>query len=798
MGKRIVWAKIVAVLVCFLIFSGTSPLLCQTSDSCAPGSHAAKRVISTCGWPSFRGDNANTGWLPSDCGISKDYNVPSKQIKGPTSIDVAVVGQGNRAYVGFFGRQFECIDIDKSEIVWSFKPNGGVVCTPSLDGDVIVFGSWQKTLYCVNAESGGLLWSLNTPITTPVTIEDSKVYFGTSDGDVVCIDRETARPVWSYETTSTFAFAKPTLSRGRLYIGDFSGTLHCIDAKTGKKVFSKGGFVQIRTTIAASMPYLYFGAMDGFVHCLDDQDGGEVWKVDAKAPIESSPAVGGGVVVIGTGTGKLLCLNQDSGAQLWAFQARYRIISSPIIAGDKVYLSTLCQGFHCIQLSTGLELWGIEDLIIHSSPSCIGNRVLIGSDHGTLYIFGEGEQPKQEGPPFTMSPRELDFGNMRPGQQEGLDLTIENKTQTPLLLSIECKDDWLSVSKKSVQLSPERSSSLKVRAEAKGEKGEKLGKIIISFESYIASVPARLNIVPEGQTVCDWPMFRSNKEHTGFAPYGCSPKGEEFELLWALKTGGGIESSPSVVDGMIYVGSFDRKMRCVNGETGQEAWSYETQDGILSSPAVWMGKVFFGGWDRWVYCLDKKTGEKVWAKETGDQVWASPLVLDGRVFIGSFDDNLYCLDAETGQEVWRFKTDGDIQSSCAADDQGRIYFGGIDGNLYCVDSKTGELVWKFAAKGVVTSSPCIGYGKVFFGTWGRQVYCLSQDDGRKIWQFESKEAVESSPAIGFGKIFVGSNDHYFYCLKEDTGELIWTFEDKERKITSSPLVDEEGKIFVGT
>jgi eukaryotic-like serine/threonine-protein kinase len=66
---------------------------------------------------------------------------------------------------------------------------------------------------------------------------------------------------------------------------------------------------------------------------------------------------------------------------------------------------------------------------------------------------------------------------------------------------------------------------------------------------------------------------------------------------------------------------------------------------VSSSPAIVSGVVYIGSYDNNVYALNASTGQKVWAFKTGEQVQSSPAVDSGVVFIGSSDDFVYALTA---------------------------------------------------------------------------------------------------------------------------------------------------------
>ena len=96
-------------------------------------------------------------------------------------------------------------------------------------------------------------------------------------------------------------------------------------------------------------------------------------------------------------------------------------------------------------------------------------------------------------------------------------------------------------------------------------------------------------------------MFRANPAHTGvYADAG--PK-QFNELIWEFRTDDGVWSSPAVLDGVVYFGSFDGYLYAVDINTGQEQWKFKTDAGVFSSPAVSDGVVYFGNYDGYIYAL---------------------------------------------------------------------------------------------------------------------------------------------------------------------------------------------------
>src|SRR6266498_3306955 len=136
----------------------------------------------------------------------------------------------------------------------------------------------------------------------------------------------------------------------------------------------------------------------------------------------------------------------------------------------------------------------------------------------------------------------------------------------------------------------------------------------------------------------DWSKFHFDLANSGDNPYenvlGPGNVGSMVKR-WSFATGDEVFSSPAVVNGVVYVGSYDGNLYALNASTGAKVWSFATGDFIESSPAVANGVVCVGSGDYSVYALDASTGAELWSFATGGYVFSSPAVANGVVYVGS-------------------------------------------------------------------------------------------------------------------------------------------------------------------
>jgi outer membrane protein assembly factor BamB len=291
-------------------------------------------------------------------------------------------------------------------------------------------------------------------------------------------------------------------------------------------------------------------------------------------------------------------------------------------------------------------------------------------------------------------------------------------------------------------------------------------------------------------------QFRYNAQHTGdYGPVAGSTL-SNVKPTWRFTTRGPVESSPAVVNGVVYVGSWDNNVYAIDATNGAQLWSFATGDPVYSSPAVVNVVVYVGSNDHNVYALNATNGAQLWKYTTASWVESSPAVVNGVVYVGGNDSNVYALNATTGVKKWSYTTGSAVFSSPAVVN-GVVYVGSDDNNTYAIDATNGAKLWSFATGGFVDSSPAVSNGVVYVGSDDSNVYALNATNGAKLWSFAAGYlGVESSPAVVNGVVYVGSDNHYVYALNATNGAQLWS-QPTDSGVYSSPAVV-NGVVYVGS
>jgi membrane-bound PQQ-dependent dehydrogenase (glucose/quinate/shikimate family) len=234
------------------------------------------------------------------------------------------------------------------------------------------------------------------------------------------------------------------------------------------------------------------------------------------------------------------------------------------------------------------------------------------------------------------------------------------------------------------------------------------------------------------------------------------------------------ETTPLVVDGILYFSTPSNRVIALDAETGKEIWQFDPQAGRAK-------RTFF-----------QHRGVAYWQNEEGD---------DRRILYGTFDGRLICLDAKTGKRCQSFGTDGVVNLRAGVADEfpeaeysvtsaPAIYKDlvitgaavpeypsrGPSGAVRAFDVRTGKLIWTFHI--------IPGPGEAGHETWPSEAW--KGRTGANVW---STMSVDVERDLVF--LPVGSASYDFYggdrkgkdlfanslvALQASTGKLVWYFQ----------------------
>ncbi len=674
---------------------------------------------------------------------------------------------------------------DSPAVLWKAKVNGLQSYISAFDG--MVFVTTANSVVALDRKTGAVLWNTEVPLTAtwPVAYKIDSRHMVVEGS---CLDTQTGKILW---TSSTFS-ADTGIFNANVYSPEEKMFYTKVDSYIKAWSFADpsnppklawttyipgGGRTGIGTTYGDGK--VFAGSFKNQQVALNAKTGAVLWNTLTKGPmIFSGSYYEGRFLRGGTDDNTLYCFNATDGRILWSFSPGTDgyFATTCAVAYGMVYQLNKDGCLYAIDIETGNLSWkyqGPGTMLWSGSPTVADGKVYATTGQAAMY-----------------------------GDQVGIS-------------EFACLDAYTGrlIWKLPIEaLAPRESVAV-----AYGNLYLIPGNITTAVDAVDGSEYTTLDEVwaigSDRIPVSSWPMWRADPSHSSMAEEGPS----SLALAWKFTTKGAVISSPSVVDGIVYVGSQDRNIYALGAWSGRLIWNFTTKNSIESSPAVANGRVYTGGDDGYVYCLDAYKGSLLWKTfVNGDLPYthgsmvlkSSPAIYDGRVYIGSLDGFLYALNADNGSVDWKCKTGGPILSSPAVAN-GAVYFYSEEpefGALYRLDAKTGAIDWKqqfpyeyqFTGGNQMMGSPSVAAGMVFASSNLRAYYGVNATTGDIVWVFSDPAAVEfivSSPIYVNGELFI-INKFSITSLNATNGDTIWSSFTGDELYVSPSYAD--GKIYIVT
>ncbi|MGB5257879.1 MAG: PQQ-dependent dehydrogenase, methanol/ethanol family [Woeseiaceae bacterium] len=305
------------------------------------------------------------------------------------------------------------------------------------------------------------------------------------------------------------------------------------------------------------------------------------------------------------------------------------------------------------------------------------------------------------------------------------------------------------------------------------------------------------------------PLDQINRENVG-----------QLGLAWYfdVPTQRGMEATPIVVDGRMYVTGSWSIVYALDAATGEELWRYNPQvpkswgqyaccDVVNRGVAVWGDRVFVGTLDGYLVSIDAASGEERWRTDTIDRkppytITGAPRVVNGLVIIGNGGADygvrgyVSAYDADSGEMRWRFYTvpgnpedgfENEVLEKAAATWNGEWWKYGGGGTVW--DSMAYDAELDLLYVGVGNGSPwdqavrSPGGGDNLFLS---SIVALKPATGEYVWHYQTtpgdnwdftatQQMILADMEIGGAQrkvLMQAPKNGFFYVLDRTNGEFI--------------------------
>ena len=144
----------------------------------------------------------------------------------------------------------------------------------------------------------------------PAIVGD-RVYFGSADSYVYCLNKSNGAVIWKFKTTDS-AKSSPSVVGDRLVIGNLDHTVYCLNANDGSFIWKYQTGFETDSSSSIIDDRVYIGGEDHFYYCFDLKDGHIIFKQQLGGSVEGGTTVVGDHIYVDTEAGDLFCLSRVS------------------------------------------------------------------------------------------------------------------------------------------------------------------------------------------------------------------------------------------------------------------------------------------------------------------------------------------------------------------------------------------------------------------------------------------------------------------------------------------------------
>jgi outer membrane protein assembly factor BamB len=295
---------------------------------------------------------------------------------------------------------------------WKFSTAGAVVSSPSIKDGRIYFGSHDKNVYCLSAQTGTFVWKFQTidRIKSSPAVVNGRVYVGPDDGNVYCLDANNGNLIWKRNAGGPIQVnfgaapalrSSPTVVDGRVYVGSLDTNVYCLDANEGTAIWTyrTGGYISSSPAVVDNAIYVVSQEPNsGALYKLNAIDGSFIWKreipyegiLTGGTDMHASPTVADGLVFAASNVKEYYGINVMTGNIVWTYRTSgvgEFIVCSPVYKDGNLFIVDH-YSIVCVDATNGHTIWSTylgEELYV--SPSYADGKVYIVTDQRSVYVL---------------------------------------------------------------------------------------------------------------------------------------------------------------------------------------------------------------------------------------------------------------------------------------------------------------------------------------------------------------------------------------------------------------------------
>jgi orotate phosphoribosyltransferase len=240
------------------------------------------------------------------------------------------------------------------------------------------------------------------PKSTPLLVDDL-LYFGSDSGAFWALDTATGKPAWVFRSRTDHPkgiWSSPAHHAGRVFFGTYNGDVHCLDAKTGREIWSHRICEWVGSSplilpehglLAIGLEYARPRA-GGSVCALSLETGEKVWEHWLRVVQHGSAAHwrGSDLVIFGTNDHSVIALKAKTGEVVWRFDTRRSVKYAPAVDEEHglVSFASFDGSIYILKVETGEKVAEFPTgNICYTTPLFAHGHLFCGSGDRHMYVI---------------------------------------------------------------------------------------------------------------------------------------------------------------------------------------------------------------------------------------------------------------------------------------------------------------------------------------------------------------------------------------------------------------------------
>ncbi|HOO42374.1 MAG TPA: PQQ-binding-like beta-propeller repeat protein [Bacteroidales bacterium] len=295
----------------------------------------------------------------------------------------------------------KAVRLENGEPLWTTPTEGKIFSTPCLADQKVYIGSTDKNIYCLDIRNGEILWKYPTGksiVASPVVL-DNVVYIGGSDNTFRALDAENGKLLWEYDKITGFMESRPYADTFQVVTGSWGNRLYSFHPKTGELqwVWNNSGKGRMYSP-AAVWPVkangkIFITTPERKCYAINAQTGRTVWEAEGGRE-SMGLSRDGRQIYVKTMFDSLYAFHTAPNKAISQWKVAggfgYEIGPSPVTSCDgQVFVPSAKGELYAYNKDTGENLWKIrlsDGLINYAQPAGL-SRLVVSTLDGNVYLI---------------------------------------------------------------------------------------------------------------------------------------------------------------------------------------------------------------------------------------------------------------------------------------------------------------------------------------------------------------------------------------------------------------------------